>query len=75
MKVIVNGKEVEIEGTDLSYDAAVIAAGKTPGTVLYTVTVSMRIEGGSLNSHLTPGQSIPMRGTRILVDVAHTGNA
>lgn len=75
MNVIVNGKEVEIEGDELSYDAAVLAAGKTPGTVLYTVTVSMRIEGGSLNTHLVPGQTVPMRGTRILVDVAHTGNA
>lgn len=75
MLINVNGREVEHVGTELSYDDAVRAAFKEPGKVLYTVTVSQRVECGSFDSHLTPGQSIQLRDTRVLVNVAHTGNA
>lgn len=68
-EVIVNGTHIEVVVDTLSYDDAVILAGKAPGPG-YTITYQTKAGSG----HLTDGKTIKVHG-RVVLNVAMTNNS
>ena len=69
-KIVINGKTVEVEADNITYEDVVRLAGMREG-VVYTVVHDDRMNRAG---HLFPGQSIPCSDT-LRIDISFTGNA